>query len=165
MYRTYWEYQSYIWELNRRKYDVDKHHILPISSFWPNVSENIAEVLMADHKKIHQTLDLAYRYFATLTRKQKMIENGHIVLTVDDIEGRAEIQRAYLDWVHKLPNFLQEMHELKLGDLAMLENEKLYRLTNDKIAIELWDTLHNHWLYVDIQKELSKAIYKKLKSK
>lgn len=165
MHKTFTEYQTYVWQLNRRKHDVDKHHILPISSYWPNIPENIADVLMADHKKIHQTLDVAYRYFSTIIRKQRSRENWHIVLTVDDIEGRADIQRAYLDWVHKLPNFLQQMHEIKLGELVIIENEKLSRLVHDKLSIELGSTLTNHSIYVEIQKELSKAIYKRLKSR
>lgn len=163
-YRNYAEYQNYIEDLNRRKHDVDKHHVLPIGCYGPNIPENIAQVLMADHRKIHQTLDIASRYFTTLTRKQRMLENGHIVLTVDDIEWRAEIQRNYFDWVHKLPSFMQEMHEVTMENLAMAENNKLYRLTNDKMELEFGDTLKTHWLYVDIQKEISKAIYTRLKS-
>lgn len=75
MYKTFTEYESYVSELSRKKHDVDKHHVLAISSFGPNIKENIVDLLTTDHKKVHQVLDVAYRYFATLIRRQRMKEN------------------------------------------------------------------------------------------
>ena len=163
MFKNFLDYKEHVSRLNRNKNDIDRHHILPVSSFWPNTPENIAEMMISDHRKVHQTLDTAYRYQATMVRKQRMRENGHIVLTQDDIDWRAEIQRTYLDWVSKLPNFLQDMHEVKLGELVLLEQGKLARLTNDILEVELWDTMENHQTYIEIQKEISKTIYDILK--
>ena len=163
MFKNFPDYENYVKSLDRRKHDVDAHHCLPISCYGQNVKENIASMLMVDHKKVHQQLDIAYRYFNNMIRKQRMLENWHIVLTTSDIEGRADIQRAYLSGVHKLVNYVQDMHEVKLWELTGLENEKLFRLTNDRYKIQLWDTLQNHQTYVDIQKEISKAIYSKIK--
>jgi len=166
MFKKLSDYEKYIWTINPRKISVDKHHILPIQAYWPDTKENIQVVLQNHHKLIHENLDIAFRYFAQVIRKQRQRENWHIVLTESDIEGRADIQRSYLEWVDKLPMWwMIDMHEIKLWQLAELENEKLFRLTWDKMDIELWDTLTNHGHYVDIQKELSKEIYKRLKNK
>jgi len=99
----------------------------------------------------------------TLTRNQKKRENGHIVLTTDDIEGRAYMQNLYLEDVNKLPNFLQEMHDTKLWELAQFEAEKFKRLTGGEYPVELWEAMQNHWTYIDIMKESSKYIYKKIR--
>lgn len=164
MYRNFAEYQEYIRWVNRRKIEIDKHHILPVSCYGPNIAENMADTLRNDHKAVHEKLDSAWRYYNNAVRRQRMKENWHIVLTVDDIEGRAEIQRTYLDWVDWLPNYLQDMHEIKLWELVAIENDKLFRIIWDRMKVDLWDTMTNHWYYIDIQKEISKAIYSRLRT-
>lgn len=163
MRKTLWEYRSFLLWANRNKVAIDKHHVLPICVYWPDIAENLEDMHQEDHVKLHKQLDISGRYLWTLTRNQRKRENGHIVLTTDDIEGRAYMQQIYLEDVNKLPNFLQEMHELKLWELATYEANKFKRLTGSDYPLELWETLENHWQYIDIQKEASKYIYKKLK--
>lgn len=164
MFKNYLDYAAHVSWLNKRKNDISNHHVIPVQAWWPNTPENIAEVLESDHKRIHQELDVAWRYFSERTRKQRLKENWHILLTAGDIEWRADIQRVYLEWVDKLPNFLQDLHEVKIWELATSENEKLFRLTWDRMEIILWGIMHNHQMYVDIQKETSRAIYLILKN-
>lgn len=164
MFKSLWEYRDYILWVNRNKVGIDKHHVLPIAIYWPDISENIEPMLQEDHKKLHQELDIARRYLSTLTRNQRKRENGHIVLTTSDIEWRADLQRKYLEDVDKLPNFLQELHDVKLWDLATFEAKKFERLTGDQYPLEIGEVFQNHQQYIDIQKEASKFIYKKLKS-
>lgn len=151
------------WREPEHSNPMNAHHVIPISTYWPDIEQNIAGLLKDDHAKLHQELDIPMRVFSKMTRDQRKRENGHIVLTESDIEGRADIQRAYLEWVEKLPNFLYDMHEVKLWDLAQFEAEKFKRLTGKDYQIELWDAMENHWTYIDIMKESSKYIYKKLR--
>lgn len=137
--------------------------MIPISTYWPDIKENIALILKDDHKELHRELDIPMREFSRMTREQRKRENGHIVLTESDIEGRADMQRAYLEWLDKLPNFLQDMHEVKLWELVQFEAEKFKRLTGEAYPVELWEAMENHWTYIDIMKEASKYIYKKLR--
>lgn len=161
---SYLKYITRLEWLDRRKNDIDKHHIIPIGCYGPDIAENITLVTAADHKKIHETLDIARRYYSGLLRKQRLRENWHIILTESDIEWRANIQRVYLEWVDKLPSPFDEMHEIKIWELCESEANKLHRLTWDTYDYELWDVLHNHSIYVDIQKEISKDIYFRLKN-
>jgi len=139
------------------------HHVLPLSIHWPDVEENVALILKDDHRRLHNELDIPMRIFTKMTRNQRKRENWHLILTESDIEWRADIQRAYLEWVDRLPNFLQDMHEVKLWDLAQYEADKFNRLTGEDYKVELWDAMENHWTYIDIMKESSKYIYKKLR--
>lgn len=158
------EYRSFVNWVNRVKTAVDRHHVLPIVVYWPDIAENLENLIQSDHVALHKQLDISGRYLSNLTREQRKRENGHIVLTESDIEGRADMQRAYLEWIDKLPNFLQDMHEVKLWELVQFEAEKFERLTGDQYPLEIGEVLQNHQQYIDIQKEASKFIYKKLKS-
>lgn len=157
------EYRNFVSWVNKVKTAVDKHHVLPIVVYWPDIAENLENLLQTDHVSLHKQLDISGRYLSTLTREQRKRENGHIVLTESDIEGRADMQRAYLEWIDKLPNFLQDMHEVKLWELVQFEAEKFKRLTGEAYPVELWEAMENHWTYIDIMKEASKYIYKKLR--
>lgn len=151
------------WKEIQHDNQLNMHHVIPISTYWPDIAENIAGLLKDDHIKLHQELDIPIRMFSRMTREQRKRENWHIVLTESDIEGRADIQRAYLEWIDKLPNFLQDMHEEKLWELAQYEAGKFKRLTWEEYPLELWAAMENHWNYIDIMKESSKYIYKKLR--
>ncbi len=157
------EYRNFVSWVNRVKTAVDRHHVLPIVVYWPDIAENLENLIQQDHVSLHKQLDISGRYLSTLTREQRKRENGHIVLTESDIDGRADMQRMYLEWIDKLPNFLQDMHEVKLWELAQYEAKKFKRLTGDDYPVELWEAMGNHWQYIDIMKESSKYIYKKLK--
>lgn len=157
------EYRNFVCWVNKVKTAVDRHHVLPIVVYWPDIAENLENLIQQDHVALHKQLDISGRYLSTLTREQRKRENGHIVLTESDIEGRADMQRAYLEGIDKLPNFLQDMHEVKLWDLAQFEADKFKRLTGEEYPVQLWDAMENHWQYIDIMKEASKYIYKKLK--
>jgi len=157
------EYRSFVNWVNRVKTAVDRHHVLPIVVYWPDIAENLENLIQRDHINLHKKLDISGRYLGTLTREQRKRENGHIVLTESDIDGRADMQRMYLEWIDKLPNFLQDMHEVKLWELAQFEAEKFKRLTGEEYPVELWEAMQNHWTYIDIMKESSKYIYKKIR--
>lgn len=164
MFKTLQECRDYLLWVNRNKVAVDKHHVLPICTYGPDIAENLEQLRQEDHIRVHKALDISGRYMSTLTREQRKRENGHIVLTESDIQWRADIQWMYLEGVDKLPNFLQEMHDVKLWELAEYEAGKFKRLTGEEYPLQLWDVLSNHGQYVDIQKEMSKYIYKKLRS-
>jgi len=157
------EYRDYVNWVSRVKTAVDKHHILPIVVYWPDIAENLENLVQQDHINLHKKLDITGRYLGNLTREQRKRENWHVVLTASDIEGRADMQRMYLEWLDKLPNFLQDMHDVKLWDLAQYEADKFKRLTGEEYPIILWEAMQNHWTYIEIMKEASRYIYKKLK--
>ncbi len=163
MWKSYNDYASFLWWVNKNKTAIDKHHIIPLQTYWPDLKENIADVLQTDHKIIHNTLDISWRYFSTLIRKQRKKENWNIVLTENDIDGRREIQNLYFEDAHKLPIHLKEMHDVKTWELLEKEAFKFKRLTWEEYPIEIWETLDNILIYNDIQKEISKEIYKKLR--
>lgn len=157
------KYKDFLSWVDKSHNQIDRHHIIPVSAYWPDIAENLDDLLQSDHIKLHQELDVPSRHFSRMKRKQRIRENGHIVLTPDDIEWRADIQREYLSNVNNLPWYLQEMHDIKLGELAWFEAKKFKRLTWTDYPIELWEALENHWQYIDIQKEASRHICKKLK--
>lgn len=154
------EYRKSVLSSGKR---VEQHHVIPVSLFWPDIAENLEWLIQTDHQKLHSMMDMPMNLFSKLTRAQRKRENGHIVLTESDIEWRADIQRVYLENVDKLPWFMQDLHDIKLGELATSESMKFERLTQETYPLELWDALGNHQLYIDIQKEISKWIYQKLK--
>lgn len=163
MFKTLGECRDYLAWVNRNKVAIDRHHVLPIQLYWPDIIENLEPLRQEDHVRLHKSLDISGRFMGTLTREQRKRENGHIVLTESDIQGRADMQWMYLEGVDKLPNFLQELHEVKLWELAEYEAGKFLRLTGEQYPLELGEALDNHWQYIDIQKEMSRFIYKKLR--
>jgi hypothetical protein len=163
MWKWLQEYKDFVLWVNRVKTAVDRHHVLPIVVYWPDIAENLENLIQSDHVALHKQLDISGRYLTTLTREQRKRENGHIVLTESDIEWRADMQRMYLEGIEKLPHFLQELHDTKLWELAQYEAGKFKRLTGTEYPVELWEAMQNHWTYIDIMKEASKYIYKKLR--
>ena len=139
--------------------------MIPISTYWGDYKENIAKILKSDHSPvIHRNNDIASRLFSVLKRKQRIRENGKILLTESDIEWRADIQRMYLEGVQNLPQWrMIDMHNIKLWEVAMREANKFNKLTGENYIPELWDYKHNHQLYIDIQKEISKEIQRLIK--
>lgn len=164
-YKTYAEYESALQRLNPNTVKLENHHVIPLQAFWEDQRYNIAKCLQRDHVDVHQKNDIPYRYRGPAIRKQRQRENGHIVLTTDDINGRADIQRRYLEWVKNLPVHLIDMHEVKLSETLEAWNGKLQRLIWETLEIDETNYLEKFESWIRIQKEISIEIYKIIKGK
>ena len=159
MFKSFSDYTKYLWIKSNQYKPTELHHLLPVSCNWGNYQENIAKVLKTDHRKIHETLDIPFRKFNWMVRKQRERENWKVLLLESDIEWRADIQRAYLEKVPELQYWrMKDMHDIKMWDIAKREFNKFNNLTWESYSPELWDVFQNHQLYVDTQKEISKEI-------
>lgn len=163
MIKTREDYQSYLSTQNTKR--VEKHHILPVSAYWPDVTENLATILQGDHLSLHRAMDVPPRLFNDAIRQQRKQMNWHIVLTEKDILGIASIQENYLWWLTNLPDRAIDMHDIKLWELATLEAGKLSEMVWATFQLDLWDALYNHQQYVEAQILQSRHILSLLQNK
>lgn len=131
--------------------------------FWEDSKHNLAKLLDYDHVHLHKNCDIPYRYRWPAIRRQRQRENWHIVITTDDINGRADLQRRYFEWLKYLPNHIQDMHEVKMSETLEVWNEKLKRLIWQTMDIDKNNFSEKFEIWVNIQKEISIEIYKIIK--
>ena len=163
MIETREDYQSYLSTQQGQR--IEKHHILPISAYWPDVLQNLAWVLQDDHISIHRSMDISSRIFNEAVRQQRKQMNWHVVLTEPDILGIASIQKHYLWGIENLPDRAIDMHDIKLWELATLEVNKLSEMVWAAYQIDLWDALYNHQQYIEAQILQSRHILSLLQNK
>ncbi len=156
----YETYRSFLVDKNVK---TQLHHCLAIGMYWPDCNENKALVTPTDHiDHIHRQLDIFWKKYSTMKRKQSELENWHVVLTERDIEGRAEMQRLYNEWIKRLDFVFKDMYTIKYKELAERQNDKLERLTGDKITLDHTDYNTSFESYIESQKELAREIYQSL---
>lgn len=160
------EYQKYRSFLVDKNINSQLHHCLAVGVYWPDCDANKALVSSHDHiEHIHRNLDIFWKRYSHMKRAQNIKESWHVVLTESDIEGRSDIQRDFNDWIKRLDFVFRDMYTRKYKELAERQNEKLERLTWDKIILDHFDYTTSFEWYVDAQKELSKVIYECLNDK
>ena len=158
---NYLDYQN---RLNTQKQITKEvHHVLSLQIFWPDIQENKVQLYQWDHVEIHKMQDIPYRYRSQMIRKQRMRENGHMVITENDLKGRHEIQWLYLEWSSKLPKAIQDINNYKLWQLLKYENKVNAQIDIPKIESQNKDLLSIHQDYIQAQIERSNYIYKLLK--
>jgi len=166
MFKSFNDYTKYLWFKQNKYKPKEDHHVMPIALGWWDYLENIATVLKEDHKKIHDTMDIPFRQFNQMVRKQRMRENWKVLLEPSDWEWRSDMQELYLEWYDKLKYWwMKDMHDRKIWAQAINAVNEYNKFTWDNYIPEIWNALDSHWLYITAKKELSKEMLWLLKKK
>ncbi len=166
MFKSFNDYTKYLWFNQNKHKPKENHHVMPIALWGWDYEANIARVLKGDHKSIHETMDIPFKQFNWMVRKQRMRENGKVILEPSDWDGRWDMQWMYLEWYDNLKNWwMKDMHDIKVWQQAMNAVNEYNDFTWDNYIPELWNALDSHWLYITAKKELSKEMLSTLKKK
>lgn len=145
-----------------------RHHIIPISTWWEDIKENIVHILDYDHKIIHDTLDIAMRFYSEKVRKIKEKTNHHLIVKPETIELWWDLQREYFSRIHQLPSWIQKVHLDSMNSNMLFRDEQYKRIAHDTM-LEWWypqgktfaDKFHStHENYLDVKKSITKEVWK-----
>jgi len=149
----------------------ESHHIEPVSLWGIDVKENILTLKQQQHRELHQTLDIDRKKFSQYARKKRIKYNHKLLVTPDEIEHDADIQRKFFANLSKLPSRLIQKHVLKMMELLGYHTKQYKNITWDDLdkpirkvnKVDQFNELHNK--KIESQKELARLFVATVKDK
>ena len=99
------------------------HHWLPLSLWGIDSGANKIAVTVGLHGIIHKTMNYPYRQYTRAWRRYRQKWNSAIFVSEEMCVDRLQMQMAYLDKWHKLPEIAQQMHFQKMNELCFYYDE------------------------------------------
>lgn len=146
-----------------KKMSIEKHHMIPISLYWPDEKENIIELEYKKHLQLHQTLDIPTNQYSKWTRKIKKDTNGKTIRTPTNIETIHDLQCLFFSKFDLLESETKNKNIQKMKQYAKREIERAFLVWIPKIKIDWLDFYETHNIAKEARKEKHKKIIDDMK--
>lgn len=141
----------------------EKHHMIPISLYWPDDKSNIIELEHTTHTDLHKILNIPTNKYSKRTRQFKKVTNGKTIIAPDDIDMIHDIQSVFFSNIHKLPKEVQKKHLQQIQEYMKREMQRALKAWADTINTPnaKFDTIHK--TANEYKKEKHRIVIDKLK--
>lgn len=145
-------------------WDMEKHHVVPISCGWENWTYNMILLNHNTHTMLHQTLDIQPHIFWKKIRNIRELFNHKTIVTPEQYEAIWELQHLFFENVSKLPPQLVRKNLNALKERFDTYSSSYKKITWDEY--DMYDDVDNEDEQVknvlnktiDCQKEISKEL-------
>lgn len=117
----------------------EKHHIRPISLYWPDHDANIMRVKKHTHREIHDILNIPWNYI----RKIRSKINDRRIFNEHDLSRVHKLQRMYFDNIDLLKIDAVQIHDKNFSNQISRRKNQINiinkKIWEEEIILKKWD--------------------------
>lgn len=141
----------------------DVHHIIPISLRGHDLKHNREYIRQPLHRHIHFVLDIRRNLYSELTRQQKKKFNHKVIVSPWEVEEVANIQKMYFMNLHKLSDWVVEIHERKMFETLKYREDVASNFITFDVVDDKLEFHKLHTLTIDLQKRIAEELQTNVK--